>query len=247
MKQRIFRKKTLGKSSQLVKEVYDPFANFQGNQFELYIANFFYTIRKHWKLVLIMIIFFSIISVSFFFYHIYLDNLEKKALLEYEELEKSPVLKTQAADINLAIEKLDKYISSYPLDSAKKRAIIKKILLYEQKQEFEKAAEQYEELAKLVPYPELKINFLYRSAIHLENSQKYSRALSNIEEIQKLMINDNLINVYVLYTQTRLLHKLGKKEDAKRLAYRIIDIDDSENPEIKTIKLLVSTFFIYNQ
>ncbi len=246
MKQRIFRKKTHEKSSQIAKEVYDPFANFQGSPYELFIAKFFYSIRKRWKFFLTFVIIISIIGLSYVIHKIYLENLEKKALLEFEELQKNPVLKPGAAEIQVAIEKLDKYVKSYPLDSAKKRAIIKKIQLYEYKQEFEKAAEQYEELAKLVQYPDLKINLLYRAAIYFENSQKYSRALTNIEEIQKLMINNNLINMYVLYTQTRLLHKLGKKEDAKRLAYKIIEIDDLEDSEIKNIKLQVLGFFIHN-
>ncbi|MFN3604893.1 MAG: tetratricopeptide repeat protein [Leptonema sp. (in: bacteria)] len=242
--QKFIRKKTHEKSSQLTKEAYDPFVNFEGSQFELYLSKAFYFIRDNFK------IFASITSIAFFilisivFYKVYLNYLDKKALLEFEKLEKNPILQPGAGDPKAAIEKLDNYTKQYPIDSAKKRATIKKIQLYEFNKDYEKAAEEYEKLSRLVEYPELKINFLYRSAIHFENLQKYSRALTNIEEIQKYGINNNLINAIVVYTQIRLLDKLGKKEDAKRLAKKILEFDDIENPEIKSIKLRVIAYFL---
>lgn len=245
--QRFLRKKTKEKTTQILKETYDPFANFEGSKFELYIAKTFYYIRNNWKLFSTVILIFLLIFITLIFYKIYQNNLEKKALLEYEELEKNPVMKPGAADLKVAVEKLDKYIEKYPIESARKRAIIKKIQLYEFNKEYEKAAEHYEELAKIIKYPDLKINFYYRAAIHFENIQKYSRSLTNIEEIQKYPINNSLINANLYYTQLRLLYKLGKKEDAKRLAKKIIELDDTENPEIKNIKSRVIVYFLFNK
>jgi len=243
---RILRKKTVEKSKKISEEIYDPFANFEGNKYELFVAKTFYYIRSNLKTFLTIFSIIVLVIISLLFYHIYTENLEKKALLKFEELEKNPILKPGNADLNAAIAKLDEYAKEYNLSSAKKRAIIKKIELYEFNKDYENVAIQYEELAKLVKYPELKIAFLYRSAIYFENAKKYSRALSNLEEISKYNISDSLILSNILYAQVRNLYSLGKKEDAKRLAEKSLEIDSNNNPEIKNIQLRILAFLLIN-
>jgi tetratricopeptide (TPR) repeat protein len=76
--------------------------------------------------------------------------------------------------------------------------------------------------------------------------KKYSRALSNLEEISKYNISDSLILSNILYAQVRNLYSLGKKEDAKRLAEKSLEIDSNNNPEIKNIQLRILAFLLVN-
>ncbi len=245
-KQRILRKKTVEKSKQITEEVYDPFQNFEGSAYELFIAKTFYYIRNHFKAFLIGFSFAILLLISIVTYFIYIENLEHKALLEFESLQKNPLLTPGAGDINAAISKLDAYINQYNLKSAKKRAIIKKIELYNFNKDYENLAIQYEELANLVEYPELKILYHYHAAINFENVKKYSRALSNLETISKFQTNDTIILANIFYTQIRLLYNLGKKQDAQKLAEKLLELDDPKKPELKNIQLKVITFLLKN-
>ncbi|GIX43356.1 MAG: hypothetical protein KatS3mg129_3089 [Leptospiraceae bacterium] len=245
---RFLRKKTQEKSKKIHEQIYDPFAEFEGNKYELFVAKTFYYIRNNFKGFLIISSIIILVFISVLSYNIYKENLEHEALLKFEELQKNPLLKPGGGDIKVAISKLDDYIKEYNIDSAKKRAIIKKIELYEYNKDYENLGIQYEELAKLVDYPELKITFLYKSAIYFENIKKYSRALANLEEISKYKLTHNVILANVLYSQMRNLYYLGKKEDAKRVAQKILEleIDDNLNPEIKNIQLRIIAFLLSN-
>jgi tetratricopeptide (TPR) repeat protein len=244
--QRIFRKKTKEKSKEITKKIYDPFADFQGNKYELFVAKTFYYIRDNFRTFLVIASILILFLLSILFYHIYKENLEHKAILKFEELQKNPLFKVGAGDVNIAITKLDEYIKEFNLDSSKKRAIIKKIELYENNKDYENAAIQYEELSKLVEYPELKILFLYKSAIYFENAKKHSRALANLEEINKYKLTNSVILSNVIYAQVRNLFEMGKKEDAKRIAQKIFEVEEVDNLEVKNIQLRILAYILLN-
>lgn len=245
-KQRVLRKKTIEKSKQISEKLYDPFQNFEGSAYELFIAKTFYYIRNNLKVFLILSTFIVVIVMSLLSYKIYIERLEHKALIEFEALQKNPIMTPGAGDINVAIAKLDAYTKEFNLESAKKRAITKKIELYNYNKDYENLAIQYEELANLVKQPELKIYCYYNAAINFENAKKFSRALSNLETVSKYPINDTIILANIFYTQIRLLFNLGKKQDAQKLAEKLLELDDPTKPELKDIQLKVITFLIKN-
>ncbi|MCS7205263.1 MAG: tetratricopeptide repeat protein [Leptospiraceae bacterium] len=240
------RKKTSEKSQTIQKEIYDPFADFQGSKLELYLAKLFYYFRKNLKLSLGILSFVLVVFVGIVFYHVYTENLEKRSLLAFEELLKSPIFQAGASDIGTAINKLENYQKEFQNKSAQKRAIIKKIELYQEQRDYENVAIQYEELAKLLEYPELKQYAYLNAAIHFENQKKYSRALSNIEEILKYEIPNEYLKAYVLFTQVRLLYHLGKKEDARRISKKVYQLDIQNHPEISKIQSELTLFFLIN-
>ncbi len=246
-KQRFLRKKTLEKSKQISEKIYDPFQEFQGNKYELFFAKVFYYIRTNFKLFLVISSIAIITIISLLTYNIYIENLEYKALLEYEELQRNPILQPGGAEISSAISKLDSYIQKYNLESVKKRAILKKIELYEYNKDYENLAIQYEELSRLLKYPELKAYFLIKSAVYFEMNKKYTRALSNIDEILKQKIDNTNILANVFFLQSRILYNLGKKEDSIRIAQKILEINEPDNHELKNLQLKVLAYILTHQ
>ncbi len=243
-KKNFLRKKTFEKTKNKVEQVYDPFRDFQGTKVELYLAKFFYYIRKNSKIFIILSSSLIVILLAVITYVMYHQNLESKALIAFEELQKSPIFKAGTNDPKILISRLDQYMNDYNIKSAKKRAIIKKIEIYEQNNLEEEVAKQYEELAKIVEVPEIKANLYFRSAILFENQEVYTRALSNIDEVLKQKINDEYILANTLFLQARILFKIGKKAEAKKVAENILNLKSEKYNDLGVIQNKVLVYFL---
>lgn len=232
---RIHRKKTLDRVADIQEATYDPFRDFQGGRAELLVAKFFYWVRHNIRLVLLGTGVVVLGLVGYVVYDIYNKSREEKALLAYETLMRNPVM-SGAADVSAAIGKLDEYTAQHSTALSRRRAILKKVALYEQAGKQKEAAEQAMEAARVLGSDSTKLFMYGRAAALFEDAQDYGHALEACEQGLKLVTEDGQIRASLLFGQARALRKLGKGRDAEESLKTLLRMDEKAHPDIAPLK-----------
>lgn len=232
---RIHRKRTLDRVADIQEATYDPFRDFQGGRAELLVARFFYHVRQNIRSVLIGTAIVVVGLAGYVVYDIYTKSREEKALLAYETLMRNPVM-TGAADVGAAIGKLDEYTGQYSTKLSRRRAVLKKVALYEQAGKQKEAAEQAMEAARLLESDSARLYMYAKAAALYEDAQDYGRTLEACEQGLKLISDDGQIRASLLFAQARSLQKLGKSRDAEETLKALLRMDEKAHPDIGPVK-----------
>lgn len=225
---RLHRKRTLEKAHRVQDAVYDPFADFEGNRYELMVAKTFYYIRENIRTVLLVAGAAVVIAGGLIVFSVYNAIQEEKALLAYEELLENPVM-TAAADPSAAIKKLDDYMASYSVEGATRRALLHKIALLEQAGKKKEAADVSVQLADRLEAPALQAYMLARATLLYEDAGENGAALSSVERALSLLDEEGQIRASLLFAQARALRASGKESAARQVIETLMKMDSTDS------------------
>ena len=240
---RLHRRKTIEKAQEIHDTVYDPFANFEGNKYELFVSKLFYRIRDNMRVVLAVLGIGIVALIGIVSYDIYDADRENKALLAYEALQKNPVM-TGAADPTVAIRKLDDYMAEHTTKSAKKRALLHKLQLLESAHKSKEAAGTATQISELLGERSLKVYMDTKAAILYEDAGETGLALTAAEKALSQSDDEGQIKATLLFLQARLLRANGKESAVRQTVDSLMKLDDKTNPDIIPIKQAALVFLL---
>ncbi len=223
-------------------EAVDPLRDFHGNRFERAVASAFYWMRQHSREMLLGLAVFLIAGIGLLSFFIYRDYREQKSLTDFEELMKSPVMATGSGAEKVAVEKLEKYLQTYPNDHAQLRAGLKKAGLLVKIGEKEKAGDTLVDMARIVETPELSALFSYRAGLLYEDKGKFAKAESAYSDASQKLMDEGGAAVLARFGQARALILLGKDREGREVMKKMLEIKDAES--IADLRIAAAAFLI---
>ncbi len=202
-----------------------PWRDFTGSKVELFLTKLFYYIRLHIRQFALG--FLAIIFIFFLFvgYVSWDEHQNNKSIVALQKLLKEPTMNLESGAFDIAVEKIDEYSQQYQHGKSPLRAMLFKKRYLEKGDKFEEAAKLCVEIAKKAETPELKMYFYLRSALHEENLSNYNNAEQSYRMAAEITSKKNKIKALALFGQGRMLTKLGKKTEARKVFQKILSFD----------------------
>ncbi len=212
----------------------DPFHNFEGGRLELFLSRLFYWLRmriRHVLLAVATVFFILLLSVAYFAWH---EERNEKSLISLAELLEEPSMNVEAGSPEIAIEKLDEFAKRFSHKRSRMRLMLQKKAYLEKAKKHQVLASLNIQIASQMETPELRAYFYLRAAILLEHLREYKKAEDSYGKVVNAIKSENTLKARALLGQGRMLGKLGRIEEARKIFRQILSAEDSQVNEFHT-------------